>query len=180
MARASADGHTARPTLLSRFGAAVVGPRSIRRLTITHAVDDFADSLITLSLIGSLFFSVSLEASRSRILLYLLLTAAPLAVVAQVVGPALDRIRAGSRVVLICSHIARAVFALLLASSLLSLAFYPLVFGILLSRKAYALGEDGDGCPAGAGTRPSWWPPAATWHGPERSPAESAPQSAEG
>jgi predicted MFS family arabinose efflux permease len=119
----------------------ITGPPAIRRLTLTHAVDDVADSLITLSLIGSLFFSVSLEASRSRILLYLLLTVAPLAIVAQVVGPALDRIRAGPRFVVICSHIARAVFALLLASSLLSLAFYPLVFGILLSRKAYALAK---------------------------------------
>jgi predicted MFS family arabinose efflux permease len=125
----------------SRLASVIAGPRSIRRLTLTHAVDNFADSLITLSLIGSLFFSVSLEASRTRILLYLLLTAAPLAVVAQVVGPALDRIRAGSRFVLIASHLARAVFALLLASSLLSLAFYPLVFGILLSRKAYALAK---------------------------------------
>ena len=95
--------------------------------------------MITLSLIGSLFFSVSLEASRSRILLYLLLTVAPLAIVAQVVGPAIDRIRAGPKFVVICSHVARTVFALLLASSLLSLAFYPLVFGILLSRKAYGL-----------------------------------------
>lgn len=126
---------------LSRFLALMAGPAAIRRLTITHAVDDFADALITLSLIGSLFFSVSLEASRSRILLYLVLTALPLAVVAQVVGPALDRIRAGSRVVMICSHLARAVFGLVLASSLLSLAFYPLVFGILLSRKAYALAK---------------------------------------
>ena len=92
-------------------------------------------------MVGSLFFSVSLEASRSRILLYLLLTAAPLAIVAQVVGPALDRIRAGSRFVVISSHVARALFALLLSSSLLSLAFYPLVFGILLSRKAYALAK---------------------------------------
>ena len=123
----------------ARVESAIVGPASVRRLSITHAVDDFADSLITLSLIGSLFFSVSLEASRSRILLYLLLTVAPLAIVAQVVGPAIDRIRAGPRLVVICSHIARAVFALLLASSLLSLAFYPLVFGILLSRKAYGL-----------------------------------------
>ena len=121
--------------------AAIVGPRSIRQLSLTHAVDDFADSLITLSLIGSLFFSVSFEASRSRILLFLLLTAAPLAIVAQVVGPALDRIRAGSRVVVIVSHLTHAIFALLLASSLLSLAFYPLVFGILLSRKAYALAK---------------------------------------
>ncbi len=141
MARASAGGHTARPTLATRLADAVAGPPAIRRLTLTHAVDDIADSLITLSLIGSLFFSVSLEASRSRILLYLLLTAAPLAIVAQVVGPALDRIRAGSRFVVICSHVTRAVFSLLLASSLLSLAFYPLVFGILLSRKAYALAK---------------------------------------
>ncbi len=72
-------------------------------------------------------------------MLYLLLTVAPLAIVAQVVGPALDRIRAGPRFVVICSHAARAVFSLLLATSLLSLAFYPLVFGILLSRKAYGL-----------------------------------------
>lgn len=129
------------PAVWSRLTATVVGPRSIRRLTIVHAVDDFADALITLSLIGSLFFSVSLEASRTRILLYLLLTAAPLAVVAQVVGPALDRIRAGARFVLISSLAARMVFALLLASSLLSLAFYPLVFGILLARKAYSLAK---------------------------------------
>ena len=141
MARASADGHTAALPAWSRLGAAIVGPASIRRLTIAHAVDDFGDSLITLSLIGSLFFSVSLEASRSRILLYLLLTALPLAIVAQVVGPALDRIRAGSRLVIVSSHLARALFALLLSSSLLSLAFYPLVFGILLSRKAYGLAK---------------------------------------
>ena len=125
----------------SRLVATVVGPRNIRRLTIVHAVDDFADSLITLSLIGSLFFSVSLEASRTRILLYLLLTAAPLAVVAQVVGPALDRIRAGARFILISSLAARVIFSLMLASSLLSLAFYPLVFCILLSRKAYTLAK---------------------------------------
>ena len=114
---------------------------SIRRLTSAHAVDNFADALITLSLIGSLFFSVSLEASRSRILLYLLLTALPLALVAQVVGPALDRIRSGPRMVIVSSCLTRALFAALLASSLLSVAFYPLVFGILLSRKAYALAK---------------------------------------
>jgi MFS family permease len=110
-------------------------------LAITHAVDDFADALITLSFVGSLFFSVSLEASRGRIALYLLLTAVPLALVAPVVGPALDRMRAGYRLTLIASHLVRAVCALLLASSLLSLAFYPLIFGILLSRKAYDLAK---------------------------------------
>lgn len=141
MAGPSIEGHTATPPLWSRLGAAIVGPRATRRLAATHAVGDFSDSLITLSLIGSLFFSVSLEASRGRILLFLLLTVAPLAVLAPLVGPALDRTRAGYRAIVIGSFIMRMVFALLLASSLLSLAFYPLVFGILLSRKAYSLAK---------------------------------------
>ena len=85
---------------------------------------------------------MSLEASRSRILLYLLLTAPPAG--GRRPGGRSERSIASAPArgfVLICSHLARAVFALLLASSLLSLAFYPLVFGILLSRKAYGLAK---------------------------------------
>lgn len=124
-----------------RVRSAVLGQPNVRRLALTHAIDDAADALITLSLIGSLFFSVSLDASRSRILLYLLLTAAPLALVAPVVGPALDRAGVGYRSVITVSQAARAVLAALLSVSLLSLALYPLVFGILLCRKAYALAK---------------------------------------
>ncbi len=125
----------------ARLADALFGPHVTRRLAVTHALDDFSDGLITLSFVGSLFFSVSLEASRGRILMYLLLTAAPLAVIAPVVGPALDHARAGYRDIVIGTHLVRAACALLLASSLLSAAFYPLVFGILLSRKAYELAK---------------------------------------
>ena len=125
----------------SRLVAALAGRPAARLLAVTHASDDFADALITLSFVGSLFFSVSFEASRGRILLYLLLTVAPLAFIAPVVGPMLDRIGVGYRLIIIASHVARAVFAALLTSSLLSLAFYPLVFGILLARKAYDLAK---------------------------------------
>lgn len=128
-------------TLRSRSIRALLGPPPLRRLALTHALDDVADSLVNLSLVGSLFFSVSLEASRGRILLYLVLTAAPLAFVAPVVGPLLDRMRVGYRSVVLVSQIARVLLALGLATSLLSLAFYPLVFGVLLARKAYALGK---------------------------------------
>ena len=120
---------------------AVVGHPAVRRLTAAHAVDDLADALLNLSVVGSLFFSVSLEASRTRILLYLVLTAAPLALMAPLIGPALDRRRSGYRNVIAVSQLVRAGCAAALASSLLSLAFYPLVFGILLSRKAYALAK---------------------------------------
>jgi predicted MFS family arabinose efflux permease len=120
---------------------AVLGQPVVRRVALTHAIDDAADALVTLSLVGSLFFSVSLDASRGRILLYLILTAAPLALVAPVVGPALDRLGVGYRWLIAASQLTRAVLALLLSASLLSLALYPLVFGILLSRKAYSLGK---------------------------------------
>ncbi|MGB8861695.1 MAG: hypothetical protein WCC60_20745 [Ilumatobacteraceae bacterium] len=98
-----------------------------------------ADGLITISLLGSLFFSVSLEASRDRILLYLLLAVAPLAVIAPVAGPILERARAGYRSIMVGSLLSRAIAGVLLAGSLKSPTFYPLVFVVLLSRKAYAL-----------------------------------------
>ena len=88
-----------------RAVAAVLGQPAVRRVALTHAIDDMADALITLSLIGSLFFSVSLDASRGRILLYLLLTAAPLALVAPIVGPALDRVSVGYRSLIAASQL---------------------------------------------------------------------------
>jgi predicted MFS family arabinose efflux permease len=124
-----------------RLRTLVIGPRSTRRLAIAHAIDDLADSMINLSLVGSLFFSVSFDASRQRVLLYLVLTAVPLAVVAPTVGPLLDRLRTGYVSVIVGSQIVRAIAAIALANSLRSAAFYPLVFVVLLCRKAYALAK---------------------------------------
>ncbi len=90
---------------------------------------------------GSLFFSVSLEASRFRILLYLLLTAAPLIVIAPWVGPVIERVRLGYRSIIVGSLLVRALLALTLVGSLKTVGFYPLVFGILLCRKLYAIAK---------------------------------------
>ena len=117
----------------------VLGPRFARRLTLAHAVDDFADAMINLSLVGSLFISVSLDASRGRILLYLLLTALPLAIAAPFVGPALDRSRIGHRSAIAWSQFVRAAVAVALIGSLLSVALYPLAFVVLICRKGYGL-----------------------------------------
>jgi hypothetical protein len=119
----------------------LAGPRFARRLALTHAVDDFADAFINLSLVGSLFFSVSLDASRSRILLYLLLTAAPLAIAAPLVGPALDRSRVGFRAAIAGSQFVRTLAALALIGALFSLALYPLAFLVLICRKVYGLAK---------------------------------------
>ncbi|MEP7202817.1 MAG: hypothetical protein ABI894_09420 [Ilumatobacteraceae bacterium] len=97
--------------------------------------------MINLSLVGSLFFSVSLDASRSRILLYLLLTAAPLAVAAPVVGNMLDRSRVGYRIAITGSQVVRALVSLALVGSLLTVALYPLTFLVLICRQVYALAK---------------------------------------
>jgi len=99
--------------------------------------------MVNLSLVGSLFFSVSLDASRGRILLYLFLTAAPLAIAAPILGPALDRTRVGYRLAISTSHVVRAAAALALTTALLSVTLFPLAFLILLCRKIYALAKTG-------------------------------------
>ena len=128
---------------VGKLSGAVLGPLSTRRLTLAHSLDDFADAMINLSMVGSLFFSVSFDASRERILLYLVLTAVPLALVVPVVGPVLDRSRVGHRTLLAGTQFVRVALGLGLAGSLGSLRFYPLVFGVLLSRKVYALAKTG-------------------------------------
>jgi predicted MFS family arabinose efflux permease len=124
-----------------RWWRVLLGRRRHRSLVLTHAIDDFADALVTLSLAGSLFFRVSLEASRTRILLYLVLTAVPLAAVAPLVGPLVERTRTGYRQIIVLSEAVRVLLALALARELRSLALYPLAFGILLCRKGYSIAK---------------------------------------
>ena len=47
------------------------------RLALTHVLSTAGDTMVTISLAGSLFFSISPNAAQSRVILYLLLTAAP-------------------------------------------------------------------------------------------------------
>lgn len=119
----------------------VLGPRFARRLVLSHAIDDFGDAMVNLALVGSLFLSVSIDASRSRILVYLLVTALPLVIVAPVVGNVLDRTRYGYSIAISGSQLLRALVSLALIGSLLTVALYPLTFLILLARKVYALAK---------------------------------------
>ncbi|MEO7369997.1 MAG: hypothetical protein ABIZ69_03990, partial [Ilumatobacteraceae bacterium] len=123
------------------LGEFVLGPRFARRLALSHAIDDFGDAMTNLALVGSLFLSISLDASRSRVTLYLILTAVPLVLVAPVIGSVLDRTRFGYRLAISGSQMLRAVVSLAMIGSLLTLALFPLTFLVLVSRKAYALAK---------------------------------------
>ena len=55
------------------------------------------DAMITVALAGTVFFGASPHAQRGNVLLYLLITMAPFALIAPVIGPALDRLQHGRR-----------------------------------------------------------------------------------
>ena len=111
------------------------------RLVVTQALATVGDACLTVSLAGSIFFNQDVARSRSQVLLYLLLTLAPFAVVAPVIGPALDRSRAGRRTLLATGCALRVVVCILLAPRLGSLALYPLAFAALVLSKGHSVAK---------------------------------------
>ena len=105
-------------------------------LAVTHAIGSGADAFVAVSLASSLFFNLSPAASRQQVLLYLLVTAAPLAVLAPFVGPLVDRFRGFQRALGSTVLAARAGLCIALASNLHSLAFFGLALGLLVAAKA--------------------------------------------
>jgi MFS family permease len=117
--------------------AGLTGDSPFARLALTHVIAVDGDTLVTMALAGSLFFSISPHAARGRVALYLLLTMAPFAVVAPLLGPMLDRSRNGRRTVIVVSLVGRAVVCLLMARHLHSLLLFPEAFVVLVLSKAY-------------------------------------------
>jgi MFS family permease len=114
----------------------LLGRDAVVPLTTAQGLAAAGDAFVSVSLAGSLFFNVSPNASREQVLLYLLITMAPLAVLSPLVGPAVDRFRGSQRFVASSFFVVRGVFCLLLAVTLLQVAFYPIVLGLLIASKA--------------------------------------------
>jgi predicted MFS family arabinose efflux permease len=120
----------------------LIGPPDIDRLTITHCIHSVAEAFFTVSMAGSIFFSVSPDAARPRVLLFLVVTLGPFLVMAPLVGPVVDRVRGGLPVMMIATFAGRAVLAMLLAEHLRTLLLFPLAFGILVVAKTYTVSRN--------------------------------------
>jgi hypothetical protein len=97
------------------------------------------DTLVTISLAGSLFFSVSPTEAKSKVLLYLLLTLAPFAVVSPLLGPLIDHSSNGRRVLVATSAAVRVVLCWSMSQHLQSLWLFPEAFVLLVSSKLYVV-----------------------------------------
>jgi MFS family permease len=109
------------------------------RLALVHVIMMAGDTLVTVSLAGSLFFSVSPTEAKGKVLLYLLLTIAPFAVVSPILGPLIDRSANGRRILVAISAGVRAVLCWMMAQHLNSFWLFPLAFLLLVSSKLYVV-----------------------------------------
>ncbi len=107
------------------------------RLARAHALSTAGDTLVATALAGSLFFSISPDAARTRVALYLVLTMAPFAVVAPLIGPWIDRRAGGRRSMVVLSAAARAVVCLLMVDDIDNLLLFPEAFAVLVLAKGY-------------------------------------------
>lgn len=111
------------------------------RLAITHALMMGGDAAMVVSLADSFFFSVDLDAARTQVLLFLAISFAPFLFVAPLIGPAIDRVAGGRRLVIQIVAVTRVVLLLLMARSIDGLALFPLVFASLLLQKTYVISK---------------------------------------
>lgn len=116
-------------------------PSSFTRLARTHAASVGGDALFAIALAGSVFFSLDFNDARWKVALYLVLTIAPFAVAAPLIGPVLDRIKGGRRWVVVVSMAARAVLAYFVIRHLDAFWFYPEAFLMLVFGKVYSISK---------------------------------------
>ena len=110
-------------------------------------VANFAvDAAMAVALANTLFFAAASAESKSKVALYLLITIAPFAVIAPLIGPALDRLQHGRRVALAASFGLRAVLVLVLilnydgpSGSFPPWVLYPCALGMMVLSKSFSV-----------------------------------------
>ena len=133
----AADSQLARPGTSAGAKAFIVTP--FARMARTHAASTMADGMVAASLAGSLFFSLPAGDARGPVLRYLVITMLPFAVMSPLVGPLIDRIKGGHRLMVIASVVVRSVLCYLMATVIngQSLLFFLYALLLLVCQKAY-------------------------------------------
>ncbi len=117
------------------------GASRFSRLALAHAASVAGDACVTIALAGSIFFTVPADGAQLRVLGYLLLTAAPFAIVAPFVGPAIDRSRGGRRLLIFAAGLGRALLCLLMIKNVDTVLLFPLAFAILVLTKSHTVAK---------------------------------------
>jgi MFS family permease len=110
-------------------------------------VANFAvDAAMAVALADTLFFAAASGESKGKVALYLLITIAPFAVIAPLIGPALDRLQHGRRLALATSFILRTALVVVLIAnfdgatgSFPPWVLYPCALGMMVLSKSFSV-----------------------------------------
>ena len=108
-------------------------------LTYAWMANYASDATLAVALANTLFFSAASAESKDKVALYLLITVAPFAVIAPVVGPLLDRVQRGRRLALALSTAGQGALAVVLALFMDTWVLYPAALGILVLSKSFGV-----------------------------------------
>jgi len=121
-------------------GASGAGQTGLSTLIELTAAGGAGDAFVAVSLAGTIFFSTSVDQARGKVVLFLLVTMAPFAVLAPFIGPAMDRMQQGRRYLLAGTLLARGLLAWGMSAAINSpVTLLPAAFGILVLQKAYGV-----------------------------------------
>jgi MFS family permease len=112
------------------------------RLARVQAVSAAGDGCLALALALTVFVGLSPTQARPRVLLFLLVTFVPFLVVAPLIGPAIDRMAGGRRLLMQIIALARALTMLLMAFQVDHiLLLYPIAFAALVLQKTQGISK---------------------------------------
>lgn len=119
-------------------------------LTLPVIANAAVDAAMTVALANTLFFAAATGESKTSVGLYLLLTIAPFALIAPLIGPLLDKLQHGRRIAMAATFGVRVVLALLIISNYTWDAaggqvsydpwvLYPCALGLLVLSKSFGV-----------------------------------------
>ncbi|MFZ2177227.1 MAG: MFS transporter [Rhodococcus sp. (in: high G+C Gram-positive bacteria)] len=108
---------------------------------LTYAVmtNNATDAAIAVALANTLFFSAATGEDKTKVALYLLITIAPFAIIAPLIGPMLDRLQHGRRLALATSFGLRTILAITLVFNFDSWVLYPAALGMMVLSKSFSV-----------------------------------------
>ncbi len=121
-------------------GASGAGRTGLDKLIELTAAGSVGDAFVAVSLAGTIFFNTSVDQARGKVVLFLLITMAPFALLAPFIGPMLDRVQDGRRYILAGTLLARGLLCWGMSAAIRDpLTLLPSAFGILVLQKAYGV-----------------------------------------
>lgn len=111
------------------------------RFALVHVLQAAGSGIIAVSLAGSLFFSISPDAAKGKILAYLALTIAPFALVGPALSPLLDRGRKARRTSVAVANGGSSVLCFFMARDVHNLLLFPEAFFVLVLGKLYVVAK---------------------------------------